>query len=172
MRSGSGTSRIACLYLSGVAVEGRSSLFDQSRSDCVKVAVGFSPRDNDRDRLCVAERRLNRRADRALHASLRVRPVFALPPRGLKPTATITTSLCEAEPAQSRHPESEMRPPTFEWIGNHSNARLQLMEKPHRRRVGAAWRHAAETWLRCQGQITLSLNQKVLHHLPLSWLHH
>src|SRR6185437_8497729 len=60
---------------------------------------------------------------------------------------------------------------TFEWISNHSNAILQRMEKPNRRSADAAWRQATETWLRCQGLITVSLNQKVLPHLPLSWVH-
>ena len=60
---------------------------------------------------------------------------------------------------------------TFEWISNHSNAILQRMEKPNRRSVDAAWRQAAETWLRCQGLITVSLNQKVLPHLPCFWVH-
>ena len=53
------------------APDERISLFEQPRSDCVMVAVGFSPRDNGRERLRVAERRLNRRANRTLQASLR-----------------------------------------------------------------------------------------------------
>jgi hypothetical protein len=56
----------------------RISLFEQSRSDCVMVAAGFSPRDNGRERLRVAERRLNRLSNL---------PFSVLPPRGLKPTA-------------------------------------------------------------------------------------
>ena len=54
----------------GPVGRGRISLFEQSRSDCVMVAVGLSPRDNGRERLRVAERRLNRRANRNLQASL------------------------------------------------------------------------------------------------------
>src|SRR5205809_4493614 len=50
---------------------GRISLFERSRSDCVIVAVGLSPRDNGRKRLRVAERRLNRSPNRTLQASLR-----------------------------------------------------------------------------------------------------
>ena len=41
------------------------SLFEQSQSDCAMVAAGFSPRDNGREKLRVAERRLNRRVNRA-----------------------------------------------------------------------------------------------------------
>jgi len=37
----------------------------------VKVAVGLSPRNNDGEKLCVAERRLNRRINRAVQALLR-----------------------------------------------------------------------------------------------------
>ena len=47
------------------------SLFRRSRSDCVMVAVGLSPRKNSGERARVAERRLNRRVNRALQASLR-----------------------------------------------------------------------------------------------------
>jgi hypothetical protein len=56
---------------------------------------------------------------------------------------------------------------TFEWIKLRSNATIQQMEKHDRRSIHAAWRTAAETWLRCQGLISLSLNGKVLPHLPL-----
>lgn len=59
---------------------------------------------------------------------------------------------------------------TFEWIKLRSNATIQEMDKPDRRSIHAAWRHAAETWLRCQGLISLSVNGKVLPHLPLKLL--
>src|SRR2546425_7453263 len=49
----------------------RISLFGKSRSDCVMVAVGLSPRNYGGERVRVAERRLNRRANQALQASLR-----------------------------------------------------------------------------------------------------
>jgi len=47
------------------------SLFRRSRSDYVMVAVGLSPRNDGWEMLRVAERRLNRRANRSLQASLR-----------------------------------------------------------------------------------------------------
>src|SRR5688572_22547359 len=72
------------------------------------VAVGLSPRNNGRERVRVAERRLNRRANRALQASLRD-AWFLLPPRGLKPTATVMASLCEAESTLTWRPKNEMR---------------------------------------------------------------
>src|SRR5881396_89968 len=50
---------------------GRNSLFGKSQSDRVMVAVGLSPRNNGGERVRVAERRLNRRANQALQASLR-----------------------------------------------------------------------------------------------------
>jgi hypothetical protein len=48
---------------------------------------------------------------------------------------------------------------TFAWITMRSNATIQNMEKPDRRRLHAAWRHAAQTWLRRQRLISLSTNQ-------------
>lgn len=56
----------------------------------------------------------------------------------------------------------------FEWIKRRSNATIQKMEKIDHRNINAAWRHAVESWLRCQGLITLSINGKVLPHLPLT----
>jgi hypothetical protein len=55
----------------------------------------------------------------------------------------------------------------FEWIHLHAIDRINQLEKIDQRSVLAAWRHAAETWLRCQGLITVSINKKVLPHLPL-----
>jgi hypothetical protein len=89
------------------------------------VAAGLSPRNNGEEWVRVAERRLNRRGNQALHASLPPsrrygrgkprRPVFALPPRGLKPTATIIASLREAEPEEPWRPKTECRlQPGFE----------------------------------------------------------
>jgi len=46
------------------------------------VAVGLSPRNSGGERVRVAERRLNRRVNPALQASLRDAPVFTLPPVG------------------------------------------------------------------------------------------
>ena len=44
----------------GPVGRGRISLFEQSRSDCVMVVVGLSPRDNGREKLRLGEQRLNR----------------------------------------------------------------------------------------------------------------
>jgi hypothetical protein len=71
--------------------------------------------------------------------------------------------------ARSRFGKRE-RHVTFEWIKLRSDATINQMDKPDLRAVRAAWRHAAESWLRCQGLITLSLNGKVLPHLPLKLL--
>jgi hypothetical protein len=54
---------------------------------------------------------------------------------------------------------------TFEWITMRSNVTIQNTEKTDRRSIHAAWRHAAVTWLRRQGLISLSVNPKVLPHL-------
>lgn len=45
---------------------------------------------------------------------------------------------------------------TFEWLRRHAHATMQPMEKTDRRALHAAWRHAVETWLRCQGLISLT----------------
>ena len=57
----------------------------------------------------------------------------------------------------------------FEWIRLHSIDSVKQMEKIDQRSVDAAWRQAAETWLRCQGLITVSINQQVLPNLPLKY---
>jgi len=54
----------------------------------------------------------------------------------------------------------------FEWIRIHAIDRINQLEKINHRNVLAAWRLAAETWLRCQGLITVSINQNVLPNLP------
>ena len=54
----------------------------------------------------------------------------------------------------------------FEWISVHAIDKIRQLEKIDQRRVAASWRLAAETWLRCQGLITVSINQKVLPNLP------
>lgn len=59
----------------------------------------------------------------------------------------------------------------FEWIRLHALDRINQLEKVDRRSVLAAWRAAAETWLRCQGLITLSINHNVLPHLPRIYAH-
>ncbi len=59
----------------------------------------------------------------------------------------------------------------FEWIRVHAKDRIQHQpEKIDQRSVRAAWRRAAETWLRCQGLITVSINQKVLPNLPRKYV--
>lgn len=60
----------------------------------------------------------------------------------------------------------------FEWIRVHAHDRIQQLEKVDQRSVLAAWRRAAETWLRCQGLITVTINQKVLPNLPRKYVHH
>ncbi len=74
------------------------------------VAVGLSPRNSGGDRMRVAERRLRRRVTRSLQASLRDARFLRSFPVGLRPTATVMASLCEAEPADTWRLKSEMRP--------------------------------------------------------------
>jgi transposase InsO family protein len=56
----------------------------------------------------------------------------------------------------------------FEWIRIRAKDRIQQLEKIDHRSLNAAWRHAAETWLRCQGLITVSINKKVLPNYPIN----
>lgn len=78
---------------------------------------------------------------------------------------------CETYHHQPRHRYNQRaRLATFEWIRIHAKHRIeQQQEKMDHRRIRAAWRHAAEAWLRCQGLITVSINQKVLPNLPLKY---
>ena len=75
------------------------------------VAVGFNPRGGGkmaRRRGATLEGLIARpRADSGV--ATRRGPVFPSV-RGLKPTATVMTSLCEAEPAVPWRPKSELRP--------------------------------------------------------------
>jgi hypothetical protein len=59
----------------------------------------------------------------------------------------------------------------FESIRHHAIDRIHHLEKRDRRSVLAAWRAAAESWLRCQGLITVSINRKVLPHFPRTYAH-
>lgn len=75
---------------------------------------------------------------------------------------------CEAYQQQPRHRYNRRRRlATFGWIRIHAKDRIQQLEKTDHRSLNAAWRHAAETWLRCQGLISVSINKKVLPNYPL-----
>jgi transposase InsO family protein len=77
---------------------------------------------------------------------------------------------CEAYQHQPRHRYNRRdRLATFGWIRVHAKDRIQQLEKIDHRSLNAAWRHAAETWLRCQGLITVSINKKVLPNYPLKY---
>lgn len=53
----------------------------------------------------------------------------------------------------------------FGWIRSHSLQIIQNMSNPDHRSVGAAWRIAAENWLRRQNLITVARNKIVLPNL-------
>jgi transposase InsO family protein len=96
----------------------------------------------------------------AVHHALNCRPRRSL--RG--------HTACEAYQHQPRRRYNRrLRLATFEWIRVHANDRIQQLEKIDHRSLNAAWRHAAETWLRCQGLITVSINKKVLPNYPLKY---
>jgi transposase InsO family protein len=80
-------------------------------------------------------------------------------------------SACEAYHHQP-HVRYSMRDrlAIFEWMRIHVRDRINQLEKIDRRSVLASWRAAAETWLRCQGLITVSINQKVLPYLPKKYV--
>jgi len=80
-------------------------------------------------------------------------------------------SACEVYYNQPRsHYSQRDRLAIFEWIRIHAIDRINQLEKIDQRSILAAWRAAVETWLRCQGLITVSINQKVLPHLPRSYV--
>jgi hypothetical protein len=80
---------------------------------------------------------------------------------------------CEAYHHQPHaHYTKRERLAIFEWIRIHAKDRIQQLEKIDQRSVRAAWRRAAETWLRCQGLITVSINPKVLPNLPRKYVRH
>ncbi len=75
---------------------------------------------------------------------------------------------CEAYQHQPRHRFNRReRLATFEWIRIRAKDRIEQLEAIDHRSLNAAWRHAAETWLRCQGLITVTINNKVLPNYPL-----
>jgi transposase InsO family protein len=75
---------------------------------------------------------------------------------------------CEAYRHLPRHRyKQRQRHATFGWIRIRANDSIQQLEKIDHRSLNAAWRHAAEAWLRCQGLITVSINKKVLPNYPL-----
>ena len=75
---------------------------------------------------------------------------------------------CEAYQHQPKHRFNRReRLATFGWIRIHAMHRIEQLETIDHRSLNAAWRHAAETWLRCQGLITVSINKKVLPNYPL-----
>jgi transposase InsO family protein len=77
---------------------------------------------------------------------------------------------CEAYQHQPRRRHNRRdRLATFGWIRIHANDRIQQLERIDHRSLNAAWRHAAETWLRCQGLIIVSINNKVLPNYPLKY---
>jgi hypothetical protein len=51
---------------------------------------------------------------------------------------------------------------TFQWITSRATGILKENQSTDRRSVRAAWRIAAESWLRCQGLITIKINNHVL----------
>jgi hypothetical protein len=53
----------------------------------------------------------------------------------------------------------------------HAIDKIHQLEKRDHRSVLAAWRGAAESGLRCQGLITVSINNIVLPHLPRKYVH-
>lgn len=69
-------------------------------------------------------------------------------------------NFCPSFGMRERHAGSE-------WIRRRLNATIQRVGKHDRRGLNAAWRHAAETWLRCQGLITVSVNGEAPPHLSL-----
>jgi transposase InsO family protein len=81
-------------------------------------------------------------------------------------------SACEIyyQQRHARYGKSD-RLAVFEWIKIHAIDRIKRLEKVDQRSAHAAWRAAAESWLRCQGLITVSVNNKVLPRFSKNRVH-
>jgi transposase InsO family protein len=54
------------------------------------------------------------------------------------------------------HVAKPERAAIFDWIWQHTERKLSTMETVNQRRINAAWRHTAESWLRSQGLMAIS----------------
>jgi transposase InsO family protein len=129
------------------AVEKGIREMKEALGECLPQAIRWQPR-QIRPYIIAVHHALNCRPRRSLHGH----------------------TACEAYQHQPRHRYNRRdRLATFGWIRIHANDRIQQLEKIDHRSLNAAWRHAAETWLRCQGLITVSINKKVLPNYPLKY---
>jgi hypothetical protein len=89
----------------------------------------------------------------AVHHHLNCRPRRSLQGR----------TACEAYHHLPRHRYGRReRSAIFDLIRTCALDSVRQLEKVDQRSLDAAWRHAAESWLRCQGLITVSLNPKTV----------
>lgn len=65
-----------------------------------------------------------------------------------------------------RHFSRLQRHAALEWISRRACVIFQHRRSRGRRSFDAAWRQAAESWLRCQGLITVAINKKVSPNYP------
>jgi transposase InsO family protein len=117
----------------------------EALGECLPPAVKWQP-DEIKPYILAVHHALNCRPRRSLHGH----------------------SACEAYTHLPRHRyKQRQRHATFGWIRIRANDSIQQLEKIDHRSLNAAWRHAAESWLRCQGLIIVSINKKVLPNFPL-----
>jgi hypothetical protein len=157
------------------------SIFNNHAVDDVLAAHGVIPLNSPAayPRYNGAIEKAIRELKETMHACLPGAPP-AWDPQGIAPYTSAATHLrnCATRRVLGRRTAAETyhlqkrcrfgkreRHATFEWIRRRSNATIREMGKTDRRSLNAAWRHAAESWLRCQGLITVSQNGEVLPHL-------
>ena len=54
------------------------------------------------------------------------------------------------------HVTQPERAATFDWLWQHTQRTLSTMETVNQRRINAAWRHTAESWLRSRGLMAIN----------------
>ena len=157
------------------------SIFNDRRVDAVLAAHGVIPLNSPR-----AYPRYNGAIEKGLR-ELKATFQLALPlpprwqPEQLRPF--ILAGLCQEniKPRRRLHGQSaqtvyhertrmrwtkRQRQDIFHWLREHSEGILKKMESDDQQNRQRAWRAAALTWLRRQGLITLSQNQKTVTPFP------
>jgi hypothetical protein len=101
--------------------------------------------------------------------------ISLLYPEQARPLFCFVTTRCNFAPRRSKGYQTaaqvytqrpkpkwnrRQRQKIFAWIGARAKRILSAMENPNHRDQRRAWRRAAESWLRCQGLIEVSINNK------------
>jgi hypothetical protein len=109
------------------------------------------------------------------HAVKLVPSVTRLRPEEVRPLFRFIVTKCNFAPRRSKGYQTAAkiytdgpkpkwdrreRQKIFAWIGARAKRMLSAMENPNHRDLRRAWRRSAESWLRCQGLISVSIQQQ------------